>query len=148
MKTIEKVIEQTVKTYIAEDGTEFTSESECKEYERMQMMADQIAEAEKLRVNELDGVIPLLQDGANPNNTFRWYQLENERDFEILKKACENGYLHGPDSYPELYCVEFVDGNPYDAWDTYGCTFTQCKEESEQFWNWMGYKVTLEKIES
>ena len=142
-----KIIEQTIKTYIAEDGTEFTSESECRDYEKMEMLDPRIAEAEKLRVPELDGIAPLLTDGANPNNTFRWYKLESEEDFETIKKACDITHLWEPDSYPELFCVETFGYEPYMD-DGYGYPLTQCKEESLNFWNWMGYKVTFEKIES
>lgn len=47
-----KIVEQKVFTFVAEDGTEFTTEKECKDYEEKQIFKALIEEAEKLRIEE------------------------------------------------------------------------------------------------
>lgn len=149
MKTIEKVVEQKVMFYVATDGNMFRTEKECKDYENELVRKSHIAEAEKLRVPELDDVMPLLTDGGNPNHSFRWYKLESERDFETLRRACDidgYGHIYEPSSYPELYCVEFFDsGDPYLD-EPYGVELQECREDTLRFWTQMGYKITLEKM--
>ena len=54
-----KLVEQKVFTFVAEDGTEFTTGKECKDYEEKQIFKALIEEAEKLRIEEMDEDIPL-----------------------------------------------------------------------------------------
>ena len=140
-----KVIEQKVLTFIAEDGIEFETEKECKDYEAKLAMKDLIDEAEKLRINELDDNIPLSNDGlVEENNVFRWYKLESEADFEILNKAYAHD-LRKPEHFPEIMCVETVG---YEAYmdDAYSYDMTTCKSITESFWKKLGYKVVFEEM--
>lgn len=141
-----KIVEQKVITYVSEDGTEFRTESECKDYETKKFVKNFIEAAEKLRITELDEHLPLSNDGLmNENNTFRWYKLENETDFEIVNKAYRNS-LVVPESYPEIMCVETVG---YEAYmdDAYSYDMTTCKKITESFWKKLGVKVTFENIQ-
>ena len=140
-----KLVEQKVFTFVAEDGTEFTTEKECKDYEEKQIFKALIEEAEKLRIEEMDEDIPLSDDGLmNECNTFRWYKLKNEADFETLNKAYGNG-LSKPEHFPEVMCVETVG---YEAYmdDAYSYDMTTCRTITENFWKKLGYKVTFEKV--
>ena len=140
-----KIIEQKVITYVADDGTEFRTENECKDYETKQFSKYIIEAAEKLRITELDEHLPLSNDGLmNENNTFRWYKLDNEADFETLNKAYGNE-LSKPEHFPEVMCVETVG---YEAYmdDAYSYDITTCRTITENFWKKLGYKVTFEAI--
>ena len=140
-----KLVEQKVFTFVAEDGTEFRTESECKDYETKQFSKYLIEAAAKLRITELDEHLPLSNDGLiNENNTFRWYKLNNETDFETVNKAYGNS-LNVPESYPEIMCVETVG---YEAYmdDAYSYDMTTCRTITENFWKKLGYKVTFELL--
>lgn len=140
-----KVVEQKVIIFVAEDGIEFTTERECKEYEEKQILKGLIEEAEKLRIEALDESLPLSDDGLmNDCNTFRWYKLESEEDFETLNKAYGNG-LSKPKHFPEVMCVETVG---YEAYmdDAYSYDMTTCRTITENFWKKLGYKVTFEQM--
>ena len=140
-----KLVEQKVFTFVAEDGTEFTTEKECKDYEEKQIFKALIEEAEKLRIEEMDEDIPLSNDGLmNECNTFRWYKLDNEADFETLNKAYGNE-LSKPEHFPEVMCVETVG---YEAYmdDAYSYNMETCKKITESFWKELGVKVTFENI--
>lgn len=140
-----KIIEQKVITYVAEDRTEFRTENECKDYETKQISKYLIEDAEKLRITELDEHLPLSNDGLmNENNTFRWYKLNNETDFETVNKAYGNS-LNVPESYPEIMCVETVG---YEAYmdDAYSYNMETCKKITESFWKELGVKVTFEDM--
>lgn len=140
-----KIIEQKIITYVADDGTEFRTESECKDYEVKQFSKYLIEAAEKLRIPELDEYLPLSNDGLmNENNTFRWYKLNNETDFEIVNKAYGNS-LNTPESYPEVMCVETVGDEAYMDY-AYNYNMETCKKITENFWKELGVKVTFENI--
>ena len=140
-----KLVEQKVFTFVAEDGTEFITEKECKDYEEKQIFKALIEEAEKLRITELDEHLPLSNDGlANEYNTFRWYKLNNETDFETVNKAYGNS-LNVPESYPEIMCVETVG---YEAYmdDAYSYNMGTCKKITESFWKELGYEINFRKV--
>lgn len=140
-----KLVERKVFTFVAEDGKEFTTEKECKDYEGKQIFKALIEEAEKLRIEEMDEDIPLSNDGLmNECNTFRWYKLESEADFETLNRAYGNGLIK-PEHFPEVMCVETVG---YEAYmdDAYSYDMTTCRTITENFWKKLGYKVTFEAI--
>ena len=140
-----KLVEQKVFTFVAEDGTEFITEKECKDYEEKQIFKALIEEAEKLRITELDEHLPLSNDGlANEYNTFRWYKLNNETDFETVNKAYGNS-LNEPKSYPEIMCVETIG---YEAYmdDAYSYNMETCKEITESFWKELGYEINFRKV--
>ena len=140
-----KIIEQKVVTYVADDGTEFRTENECKDYETKQFSKYIIEAAEKLRITELDEHLPLSNDGLiNENNTFRWYKLTNETDFATVNKAYGNS-LNVPESYPEIMCVETVG---YEAYmdDAYSYNMGTCKKITEIFWKELGYEINFRKV--
>ena len=146
MKIREKkeVVEKIVCTYIAEDGKEFISEYECKKYEKDLEKKAAIEAAEKFRIPELDDKLPLDYD-VNENNSFRWYKLSKKDDFDAVNKAYANS-LQAPSHYPEIMCVETVGYEPYED-DGYSCTLTGLKAITEEFWQMMGFKVTLEPLQ-
>ena len=140
-----KMIERKIITYIAKDGTEFANMQECKKYETAQEHEKSIEAAEKLLIPELNEHLPLSNDGLmNENNTFRWYKLNNESDFQTVNKAYGNS-LSAPERYPEIICVETVG---YEAYmdDAYSYNMETCKKITENFWKELGYEINFKKI--
>ena len=144
IKEEKRIIEQTICTFVAENGEEFDSQYECMKYEKEQEKKAAIEAAEKLRMPELDDKLPLSYD-VNENNSFRWYRVENEEAFDTVNKAYANS-LQAPSHYPEIMCVETVGYEPYED-DGYSCTLTDLKATTEEFWQIMGFKVTLEPLQ-
>lgn len=87
MKVETKAIIQEVPVYIADDGTEFNTEAECRDYEVKNEMKPKIEKAEKLRIIKLDNVMPLIDEELNEDHTYIWYKLTNENDFRIVNEA-------------------------------------------------------------
>ena len=83
MKTEIRTQIQEVPVYIADDGTEFNTEAECWEYEVQNKRKTQIEKAEKLRITELDDVIPLINEDTSVAYVYRWYKLTNKKDFKL-----------------------------------------------------------------
>lgn len=108
-----------------------------------------IEAVEKLRIEELDGIIPLIGDGAiNVDDTFIWYQLNNAADFEKLQAAYSKGVFAPPKNYPTPICLG-VPGIDLDLYEENACGYylDQCLEDARYFWGKLGYKVTIEKLD-
>ena len=106
-----------------------------------------IKEVEKLRIEELNGVIPLLGDGViNINDTFIWYQLNNVTDFEKLQAVYSEGIFDPPKNYPTQICIG-VSGISSNLYEGNACDYhlEQCLEDAKYFWEKLGYTVTIEK---
>lgn len=131
--------------YIADDGTQFDTKRHCLEYEKEIEMCKKAKDAEKLRIRELDDVIPLIDVEIYENREYVWYKLENEKDFNTLKEAFEYSKdFTVPDGYPTLYCVEsFGYDNIYEDDNTWTCTLNECKDAAVEFWERFGYKLTF-----
>ena len=139
----ERIIKEQV--YIAEDGSEFAFYSDCLEYERKNRK-DKIEEAaEKLRITELDDLVPLTSSGdVHYENTFCWYRLNSREDFEKVNAAYKDA-LYEPENYPEIMCVEIVENYEYED-DGYDCSLSRCKKETIDFWKKFGYEVEFKKV--
>lgn len=93
--------------YIADDGTQFDTERHCLNYEKEIKMQKNENNAEKLRVHELDDLMPLIDTETYEDHEYVWYKLESEKDFNTLKEAFEYSKdFTVPDGYPTFYCVE------------------------------------------
>lgn len=111
-------------------------------------MCKKVRDAEKLRIREFDGVMPLIDVETYENHEYVWYKLESEKDFNILKEAFEYSIdFTVPDCYPILYCVESFDyDNIYEDDNTWTCTINECKDAAVEFWGKFGYKLTFKKV--
>ena len=122
--------------YIADDGTQFDTKRHCLEYEKEIEMCKKAKSAEKLRIRELDDMMPLINVETYENHEYVWYKLKNEKDFNTLKEAFEYSKdFTVPDGYPTLYCVEsFGYDNIYEDDNTWTCTIDECKDAAVKFW--------------
>lgn len=144
IKIRKKFIEEEIKLYVAEDGTEFETKKACRNYEDMILHPANIKQAEKLRIKYLDEVIPLSDSGlTDENNTFRWYNVENEEDASILNDAYRIKFKPSL-VYPEIICIETAGYEPYKD-DAYAYHVTNLKGITENFWKKLGYRVVIEK---
>ena len=135
--------------FIAEDGKEFTTEKECKAYEvllqKQKTKKELIAAAEKLRIPDLDEIVPLNTDAnCSENNTFRWYRLNSIEDFNVFE-AIYPYYLSPPMEYPTIMCIENCSQEPYED-DGFSTTLEAIKHMTISFWDRLGYEVSLRKV--
>ena len=135
--------------FIAEDGKEFTTEIECNAYEvrlqKQRTKQELIAAAEKLRIPDLDEVIPLSCDADQcENHTYRWYRLNSIGDYNILE-AIYPYYLNAPNEYPTIMCIENCGQEPYED-DGFSTTLKTIKHITISFWDKLGYEVSLKKV--
>lgn len=143
-KYIKQLVEVEREVYVADDGKKFKTERECINYEKNLLKEREIKAAEKLKIPDSDEFIPLSTDGlVNGDNTFRWYKARSEEEFNILNAAYEEA-LTKPDNYPEIICVETVGHIPYMN-DAYDYHTSRMMEDTKNFWEKLGYKVTFEK---
>lgn len=143
-KYVKQLVEVEREVYVTDDGKEFKTERECINYEKNLLKEREIEAAEKLRIPDLDEFLPLDTDGlVNDNNTFRWYKVRSEEEFNILNAAYEEA-LTKPDNYPEIICVETVGFEPYMD-DAYDYHMGRMMKNTKEFWKKLGYKVTFEK---
>ncbi len=131
--------------YIADDGTQFDTKHHCLEYEKKIEMCKKTKDAEKLRIRELDDVIPLIDVETYTEHEYVWYKLESEKDFNILKEAFEHSIdFTVPDGYPTLYCVESFDYDfIYESDNIWTYTLNECKDAAVEFWERFGYNLTF-----
>ena len=141
IKTEEKLVKQEITTYIADDGTIFPTAVDCRKYEFKQTMQNIINQAEQLRIPALDDLMPLTDGELNENNSFSWYSVRTEKDFNIINKAYR-WQLNEPEQYPDIMCVESYSGYEDDAYEYY---LSQIQDLTCRFWKQLGYKITLSK---
>lgn len=135
-----KMVEREIKTYIADDGTEFSSRVECAKYEYELKYKKILETVKSLEIEDLKDILPINTSGIpNENNTFGWYEVKSEKDFEIIDTAYNNS-LESLENYPEIICVELETDFGYVY------TLTDCKRETEEFWRQLGYETTFKKI--
>lgn len=147
MKEVIKKVTREVKIYFSNDGKEFDTKEACVKYEERLRKDEAIDGAEKLRIKELDNLMPITACEENENNTFRWYRIENETDFKTVSKACETRYWNtfgGAKKYPEIMCVETCGEEPYED-DAYCYYLSDLIDESIGFWKKLGYKIEIKE---
>lgn len=130
--------------YISEDGIRFKDKKECIAHETRLHQENIRNISPSIQIPEWDEMIPLSFDGSvNGDNTFRWYRLHNEEDFQILNAAYHK-QLNVPRKYPEIICVETCG---FDAYEDYPSTYdmTTCLEKTKAFWEKLGYHVAFTK---
>lgn len=144
-RTEERIVTSTRTIYIADDGKEFDSKTICEEYERE--VKEEAAEKiiEKLRINELNGLLPLTNNDEWRDCDVSWFKLNDDSDFGMiynyydLRKATE--YFYEPKSYPNIMCVV-----EYDCYaDIY--YIDDIIETTKDFYKDFGFDVTISKGE-
>lgn len=143
----------TVTSYVAFDGKEFDSRTECEIHEaREKMLRSRKERLEKLDELEIDYIgMPLLQEEFMENHSYYWYKLNSIEDAELLisvatdfDMAFENK-LKGL-NYPCIICVEDFSYKEKFEEDCWVYTLDECIENAKEFFKAFGYEVTLKKV--
>lgn len=114
IETRTTMVPNSEKIYIADDGTEFMSHSECINYE-LDVYRKWIEQSnDVIECKELLDCPPFDGGEYSSENTYRWFKPINEKGIELLNKAFPAysyiGELHSND-IGEWCCAEY---DPYD----------------------------------
>lgn len=131
---------QDYKVYIAKNGTEFSREYECREYENR--LYKKIIE--NLHIKELEEVVPLTDGMTCDANNFYWYKVESKEDLDLLN-SCYDGQVSEPKTYPNILCLEVSYYNYPNGYEVYTYELTDIKDSIVEFMEKFGYKVKFEK---
>ena len=144
-----RIVEEKYDVFVAEDGTTFDTARECVNYEKKRKQQSFIEEAEKLRIEKLDGVIPVTDIEHREDNKYFWYTVRNKDDLDLIAKAC--GYHNFDEASPmeincpEILCVETLDYAEEYEGEIYCYTLSSIMGNIEEFMDELGYKVKFEK---
>lgn len=107
IRTEKRMVEQLINTYIAEDGKEFGTKSECEDYEADLESARLRAGAEKFEIKELNDTYPLDVDGGEimENHCYKWYRVNNAEELNTVA-IFHNADLGEFETYPQTICKE------------------------------------------
>lgn len=119
-------------TYVADDGMEFYTEEECRNYEAT------FPEIDQYRVYDLDQMRPIDIDGLTSDcSDYIWYHLKSIEDIEKLVKFFGNNIEGERLNKPGLICIE--NGIPYKS--AYAYTESTMMKDTLHFWEKLGYKI-------
>ena len=122
---------QDITTYIADDGTEFSTESSCLGYEA-QCRAIKKQEEEREIISAFDSLVvgEFVPDTMGLYDTDLFIcKLDSEADYEIVEQYCELNryemdYMNRPKHFPCRY-IFYVDQSNY-----------ACTEDADSFMDW------------
>lgn len=141
MKIVTKVLRQKVTRYVADDGIVFTTEADCKAYERKLARADLKAKLDQIeRCVAADGLTPL--DGCEymEEHDYTWYRPKTREEATVLYKWYELDNELEDSDIGEWVCIE----QTYDGavWCfTMDCSISHVYDFFKRF----GYDVTITK---
>lgn len=141
--------------YVADDGTQFVTEAECKAYEEKTAKAKAEREEEertlaekKKRLKEMStemDIVPLTEHTLDPELWyFRWFKVNNEDDYEFIDSIVEYG-TKKPDQYPAYICLESEDDPLETAYAEYSDTLENSITEAKWFFKQFGYDCEITK---
>ena len=101
----ERVVVNNYTVYIASDGKEFDNRIQCENHETslIRETAEEACKHLKLKYD----FHPIGYEGEY-GDTYSWYKLESEDDFNLVKKfyeLFEDHYISSPKQYPSILCV-------------------------------------------
>lgn len=137
IKTTKEMREFSVITYIACDGTEFTTAWQCEEYEK-KLLEHNIAEIETNP--QAKNWTPLNGCEFSESSTYRWFRPKDEEQIKLLNEFFElswNPLTTG--DIGKWICIESTDE------DNYVYTLNESIGHITNFLARFGYKVTIEK---
>lgn len=148
MKTIKKTIkpipqDYEVTRYVADDGTEFETERECRQYEGAQKFQKDMEKVNRLRIYNYDDHIPLHADACYSDcSVYRWYKVNNEEELAEVEEAY--GEPTKIKQFPTIVCMEREDedyiGQPYSI------DLETIKKNTIDFFEGLGIKVEFNPI--
>lgn len=129
-----KYVLATEDVFVAIDGRTFKSEEECLAYEKE--MNEKECRLSSLLIPEYNGLIPLVSDLYDcTDDSYLWYCLNSEEDFEFLYMALEDSDFPEPAEYPAVMCIQEHCGSYY------GYNLPDIISGINNFLDHFGYKV-------
>lgn len=130
-----------VRTYIAEDGTEFTSEVDCRKYEAKIQREIEYLQVLNLLVHDNETSKIPCDGGENyENHIWEWYKVSNTEDLQRLNKFFNTDAQ--VTTYPEFICIERGYDDEHEG---YSQTLSNCVDYVKDFFNDFGYTVDVTK---
>lgn len=137
-----KTYETTITKYIAYDGKEFMTESECRRYEANLKFENSHIETCK---GAYDFPNITGEDSCTDSYDYIWYRPKSVEEIDALN---EKYALNIPTAYTgEWICVETNEGFGLDSPDTYYTTLSSGIYYAKQLLGKLGYELTVTKKE-
>lgn len=144
IRTEKRIVEQLINTYIAEDGKEFGTKSECEDYEADLESARLRAGAEKFEIKELEDTYPLDVDGQEiqENHCYKWYRVNNAEELNTVANLY-NADFGEFKTYPQTICVEYEYYHDEFRWIY---SLSDMKQSTVEFWKKHGFEVEFKEV--
>ncbi len=143
MKEVNKEIitKDIVSVYVSDDGKEFRSAYACQKYEEEVKRENALKKVEKYLIKDLNGYVPLGSDYVDDNHDYHWYRVPDIETFADLLEAygIYEGDITKWSGFSEIYVIESIDD------DSYVTSLSEIKKITEEFWDKLGYDVSLLK---
>ena len=143
MKEVNKEIitKDIVSVYVSDDGKEFESAYACQKYEEEMKHENALKKVEKYLIKNLNGYAPLRNDYVDDNHDYHWYRVPDIDAFADLLEAyrIDGGDFTKWSGFSEIYVIESIDD------DSYVYSLSEIKKITEDFWDKLGYDVSLLK---
>lgn len=137
---------ETIVTYIADDGSKFHSEEDCRFYE--ENCAGEYLKNLSFTIKELDYANPINRKNISDLKLYNyiWFRLSSKEDFIVLKNALSKHNKSGiitnrltePATYPDLLAIEMSMPHQLMACERYSFTgqyyyFNSQKKDMEDY---------------
>lgn len=134
-----KVVEY--KSYVAKDGKEFNSETDCINYERQLRAQELEAKLNDIEENtDAEGWTPLDGGEYMEWHDYRWFRPKNMEEVEVLNEVFKIAYIPLDEAaIGQWICLEIADD---DIYDTY---LENSLDHIHAFLDKFGYDVTITK---
>lgn len=121
--------------YIANDGTEFKTGTDCRAYEN-KIHKEKRALIDHKRIEKLDGWYPYIEFADSEDKEYYWYNIETEDELIMLGEIYDLiGNLKSI-TLPETICVEVDEDN-----ECYWSVLSDMKKKLDDFFNIVGYEI-------
>lgn len=136
-KTIQqKAVTETTYKFIADDGTEFTEEIQCRKHE-----AEVALNKLKIETCKEAHDIPniLVENGCVDCYNYIWYRPKTQAQMDALNEMYQIGINN--DYIGEWICIET------DGYDTYWSSIEDGIDRARELFNALGYEFTVKNKE-
>lgn len=144
MKTVTEVVVQEVKKYMAEDGTVFDKEGDCKEYERNSARADLKVKLDLIECCEM-AKDHAPADGSEyyEDNSYYWYRPKTIEECDVLVQWYELDINMTKGDVGQWICIETSE----DGYGSWHHNIRHSIVYVKRLFDLLGYDVTIMKKE-
>ena len=139
IKKEKRIVEVEDLIYIANDGAEFRTETECKDHEKDIEDEKIRTKAEMYEIKELRGFFPLNVRGEiSKYCSYIWYKVNSNEELNSVANLYEADFGEFG-VYPQIICVEMCYSEDY----AYVHPLLDMKDQTIQFWKRLGFDVSF-----